>query len=139
MSKKCIRCGAELEDNANFCDECGVQQTVEVLQTPPQMGKQAESSQEQVSLPQSTQNIPMPNGQVSAAKKNSGLGIVSLLMGVVGVCTLGVFFIPEILGLVFGMVAVMDRSHKSWMAVVGIVLSVIALVLGILAFIGSTL
>lgn len=27
MSKKCISCGAELEDSALYCDECGVQQT----------------------------------------------------------------------------------------------------------------
>ena len=26
MSKKCMKCGAELEDNAFFCDECGAQQ-----------------------------------------------------------------------------------------------------------------
>ena len=29
MSKWCVECGAELEDDAIFCDECGSKQLVE--------------------------------------------------------------------------------------------------------------
>lgn len=28
MSKKCIVCGSDLEDNAKFCDECGAKQEI---------------------------------------------------------------------------------------------------------------
>ena len=34
MSKKCIQCGAELEDEAMFCDECGAKQIVEPPKAP---------------------------------------------------------------------------------------------------------
>ena len=29
MSKKCIKCGAELDDIAVFCDECGTKQIIQ--------------------------------------------------------------------------------------------------------------
>ena len=31
MSKKCIKCGAELEENAVFCDECGMKQDAQIV------------------------------------------------------------------------------------------------------------
>lgn len=36
MSKRCIKCGAELEDQAIFCDECGAKQ--ETITSKPEEG-----------------------------------------------------------------------------------------------------
>ena len=59
MSKKCISCGVELEDEAVFCDECGAQQT------PPQL--QAESKK------RLTKGIPVKKEKpTTAAKKDGG-------------------------------------------------------------------
>lgn len=59
MSKKCISCGVELEDEAVFCDECGAQQT------PPQL--QAESKK------RLAKGIPVKKEKpTTAAKKDGG-------------------------------------------------------------------
>ena len=43
MSKKCIYCGAELEDDALFCDECGKKQELaKETETEPNDPKDAE-------------------------------------------------------------------------------------------------
>lgn len=43
MSKKCIYCGAELEDDALFCDECGKkQEAVKETEVEQKVRKEAE-------------------------------------------------------------------------------------------------
>ncbi len=124
MSKKCPNCGAELEDNALFCDECGSkldQQTSSQQTTPsvtPKETNNTDVSSKTVTAPDSTEIM-----------KNSGLGIASMIFGILGIFTLGCFFIPEILGLIFGIIAMGNKTKKHNFAVVGIVTSAIAFIL----------
>lgn len=120
MSKKCPNCGTELEDNALFCDECGKQL----------------NQQPAAPLPTS-QVIGTPNSNLQSmtahpptnCMKNSGLGIAAMICGIISVCTLGIFLLPEIVGLILGIIAMGDKGKKHNFAVVGIVTSAIAFVL----------
>lgn len=126
MSKKCLNCGAELEDNALFCDECGVQLVQNSVQksasAPPVM---------QVNAPESP-NInsrSLVTTKQSDGLKNSGLGIASMVLGIISICSLGILFIPEIVGLILGIIAMGGNDTKHTFAIVGIVTSAIAFVL----------
>lgn len=118
MSKKCIQCGAELENDAMFCDECGAAQKVEKVK--------------KTSVPAEKKS--------SDGLKTSGIGIISCICGVISICTLGLFVIPEILGIIFGIIALLTKNVKHVVDIVGLVLSIAALVvLFILIVIGVLL
>ncbi len=75
MSKLCIKCGAELEDQAIFCDECGAKQET--------ITNKSEEPLTQRQLNEQKNNM-----------KQSGMGIVSFILGIISVMTFGVFFLP---------------------------------------------
>lgn len=129
MSKKCIQCGAELEDMAVFCDECGAKQIAE----------QPKVSQGEATRPQNTREQRIEKKVVVEQKdRNSKMGVASLVFGIIAVCTVGIFFIPEVLGLIFGIIALQNKDSRHNFAVTGIVLSVVAvLVFILLGYIGS--
>lgn len=112
----CSNCGAELEDNAAFCDKCGMQL---IQQSEPNV----------LSTPPESSNINVQSmGTLKQSKdlKNSGLGIASMICGIISLCTLGFYIMPEILGLVLGIIAVREKNTKHTFAIVGIVMSAIA-------------
>lgn len=114
MSKRCIKYGAELEDQAIFCDECGAKQ--ETITSKPEEGT-------------GEPLIPtQPNGQKNSMKQ-SGMGIVSFVLGIISVMTFGAFFLPEILGIIFGILGRQDKTKKIGMATAGFVLSLLSVVM----------
>lgn len=68
-------------------------------------------------------------------KRHFILGILSLIVGIVALITLGVFIIPEVLGLIFGILALKNSAAKRGWAIAGIVTSAIALLIGIALYI----
>ena len=68
MSKKCMQCGAELEDNALFCDECGAQQAT------PETTASVEGhvSQTNAKIPSTNQIVKSVEGLVDRIPINSG-------------------------------------------------------------------
>lgn len=110
MSKKCIQCGAELEDWAAFCDECGAKQ--------PDV---------------SNMSKPMENKQFGELKKDSKMGIASFVMGVISLYSFGCILIPQILGVVFGIIAIANKDKKHTLAIIGLSMSIIGFIL--LAFV----
>ena len=62
-------------------------------------------------------------------KRNSGLGIASLVLGIISVVSFGVLFIPEILSLVFGIITIDNKNYKHTIAIIGVVLSIIAFII----------
>lgn len=126
MSKKCIQCGAELEDAALFCDECGAKQIVD----------QPKETQKKAPEPKKTKEPKKKKEKdsVDAGPKNSKMGVASLVFGIIAACTAGVFFIPQVLGLVFGIIAIQNKESKHNFAVIGIILSGLAFVLFLVLF-----
>ncbi len=118
MSKYCIKCGAELEDNAMFCDDCGAQQ---MMQSAPI--KEVASNQ-----------VKMSNAD-NKKMKESGYGIASLVLGIISVLTLGALFLPELLGIIFGICGLRDKSKKTSLALTGLILSIVATVLLVIVLI----
>ena len=57
--------------------------------------------------------------------KNSVKGIVAFILGIVSVCSLGCLFVPQICGIVFGIIAVKDKEHKRGLAWAGLIMSII--------------
>lgn len=118
MSKFCTACGAELEDNAVFCDECGAKQ-----------------------IQQPSNNMPANkqiNGTVvqdESQMRQSGFGIASFIFGIISIITLGSFYFPEIIGIAFGIAGLKDKSKKHGMAKAGLIMSIIGTVILILLFV----
>lgn len=61
--------------------------------------------------------------------KSSGTAVAALVCGIVSVCSCGMLFIPEILGIVFACIAMKDKSRKQTMAKTGLVMSILSGVL----------
>lgn len=57
--------------------------------------------------------------------KNSGKGIAAFVCGIVSVCSLGCLFVPQICGVILGIIAVRDKKHKKGLAIAGLVMSAI--------------
>lgn len=119
MSKYCRTCGAEIEDNAVFCDECGTRQ---------------EMQQPSINMPTKRQ---MNDTDIYTENKikQSGFGIASFVFGIISIITLGVFYFPEIIGIVFGIVGIKDKSKKHGMAKAGLIMSIASTIILILLFV----
>lgn len=128
MAKNCIKCGAKLDDDALFCDECGAEQKVEEINIKADQETKSEKNANQINMSHNNINNQVQNIN-SSEMHNSGIGIASLILGIVSVVTLGIFIVPEILGLVFGILAISNKKYKHDIPIAGVVLSIIAFVL----------
>lgn len=88
MSKKCIECGVELEDDARYCDECGAEQNMEKENVPTADGEESR----EVRVPQYTYKITFAER------------IIDLLSGIWGFFkfVIGIIVLYLIIGLVSG-------------------------------------
>lgn len=141
MSKKCNQCGAELENNALFCDECGAQQVTPEStassaerQTSKVNGKVSSTNQivqgvealvDRIPVNSGTQPVNLPPNMV----KNSAMGIASFVLGIIAICSFGLSVIPAILSIIMGIIAIKDPNAKHGLPVAGLFMSVISLVI----------
>ncbi len=113
MSKFCVNCGVELEDDELFCGDCGAAQQTSV------------NSQEN-DMVQKQQKIPDASTDVN--QKQSGFGIAAFVLGIISILTMGCFIIPEILGIIFGIIGI-KKSDKHTLALLGLIFSIISALL----------
>ncbi|MCL2475370.1 MAG: zinc-ribbon domain-containing protein [Chloroflexi bacterium] len=99
----CPRCGSQNSDSAVFCAYCGTR-------------IDGNDRKEQPIIQESVQKPP-----------GYGVAVASLVFGVIGLALIGPIF--SILAIIFGCVA-KNQSFKGGQATAGIVLGIIALVLG---------
>lgn len=114
MSKFCMKCEAMLEDDAVFCDECGARQ------------------ENQVSDIQTMQGHKNNGAAEAEGRKSSGFGIASFICGLLSIFTFGALCVPEIIGIVFGVMAIRDKLRKHGLAVAGLIMSMIGTAMFIL-------
>lgn len=157
MSKICPKCGRELQDQSIVCVNCGQRMdAVEPIafEAADSMPKEAEqpqpplSEQSQTPPPEQPQTPPPvqpqtpppvqmqtpPLQQADVPMKQSGLGIASFVLGIIGLLFCGLLMIPEVLAIVFGLVGIKDKNHKRGLAIAGTILGVIS-VIGFIAFV----
>lgn len=155
MSKICPKCGRELQDQSIVCVNCGQRMdAVEPLafEAADSMPKEAEqpqlSEQSQTPPPEQPQTPPPeqpqtpppvqmqtpPLQQADVPMKQSGLGIASFVLGIIGLLSCGLLMIPEVLAIVFGLVGIKDKNHKRGLAIAGTILGVIS-VIGFIAMV----
>lgn len=128
MSKKCIKCGAELEDIAVFCDECGTKQIVQLTGTE---NENTSSKVKQKKSSASAQTLRPEEALIysnSVEKKNSALGIASLILGIISIISCGALIIPELIGLIIGLIDLKNSNYKHPLAIAGITLSILSIV-----------
>lgn len=150
MSKKCIYCGAELEDDALFCDECGKKQELaKETETEPNDPKDAELKAKQeadakakAEAAQRAKEEAEKQAQEAAEAKRLEkerkkeerkanptykayasliLGILIWITFMMGAAGLIVTLLMMVLGMVFGVQAL--KSTKKKIAIAGLVLN----------------
>lgn len=112
MSKKCIACGAELEDNARFCDECGVEQKEIIEQNRIQEAKVENTEPKVVRVS-------------SGAKESSWRGFISLVLGIISIFAKN--SICAGISIFLAVTVMFAKRRKKGAAICGILLSVLAL------------
>ena len=123
MSKYCMKCGAKLNDDAAFCDECGAKQINFSNDT---ASKSNTGSHSDMNVEKQFSYIPK---EIPKPQQHSGFGIVSFIFGIVSIITAGAFVIPEIIGLVFGYLGTRDASKKQGLGKAGMILSILSIVI----------
>lgn len=148
MSKICISCGAVLDDNALFCDDCGAKQDIrqreQELQiidaevdtkelgeesVSPPVASVEDDRQEQTGSEAVRQPYQIPETVGEPQLKQSKMGIAALVMGVIAIVSLGSLIVFDILGIIFGIVGMRKRDTKTGFAKAGLILSIIATVI----------
>ena len=107
-----------------FCDDCGArqeQQTVQDWTVQEQQAGKGKSRSVEGWNPD-TVNLDMEK----QVQKQSKIGIAALVMGILAIVTLGLLFVFEILGIVFGIIGLRKNDARTSFAKAGLVLSVIA-------------
>ena len=144
MSKICISCGAALDDNALFCDDCGAKQDVQFTvvtgssQQEMEQPVAAESNAEPL-IKQDDLYDPAPVMEEEPLLKQSKTGIAALVMGILAIVTLGSFIIFDILGIVFGVIGLRKKDRKTGFAKAGLILSLAATVIIVVVVTGAVL
>lgn len=100
MSKFCVKCGIKLEDATVFCDVCGARQMVH--------------------------NVEKQEKKILNTESNSKLGIASFIFGIISLISCGSLIIPEILGIVFAVIDLRDKTRKHGLTKAGLIMSIIA-------------
>ena len=114
MTKKCPNCGKNIDNNANFCINCGSKQT-----------KEAEIKEEKTTTVESTNSVPV-----------SGLSITGFVLSLVSLICCG---LTSPLGLIFSIIGLVkgdpdDKTGKG-LAIAGIIISGILLLLFIMSLV----
>ena len=125
--KNCIKCGAEMQDDVQFCPACGAPQQA---QEAPQQPYYAQPQQPYYAPQQPAQVKPFPV-----------FGLIGMIAGIVAVITtwflfyLGIAF--SIVGIIFSAIGMAKRNENRMpgMAIAGLVCSIVAIVLTIVSII----
>ena len=119
----CPRCGNQNPNGATRCQACGVQFAAAPQRPPMQQGYQQGYQQ------QGYQPAPAGYAQKPASVPGKGLGIASMVCGIVSFFVFGI--VLGILAVVFGAMA-KNKGYTGGMATTGLVLGCVGLGLSIL-------
>ena len=129
--KKCASCGGMLEDNYNVCPFCGANVGNEPAAQ--NGGYDPQVNAPQNAAPQSYAAVPAPAVQ----KPTNSMGIAGMVIGILSYC----FCWVPVLGLILGLIGVIlsgvgmsrkERCRLNGFAIAGLILSIIAMVLGLI-------
>ena len=144
MSKKCISCGAMLDDDELFCGDCGEKQVVE---PEPKTKKEKASKPEKPTITEADKQafiqaeaeakarleLEREEKEKKKAERKSNpkhFAIISLILGIVscvGILTILGPFITVPVGLVFGFLGL--KSEKKMTSIVGIGLNILTVIM----------
>lgn len=121
----CKECGKEFSDKADKCPNCGC--PVEFSQVSSQVeAPKAASSPTPQPVPQAVSVTPTPAAPTSEPKKkNSKMAVTGFILSLI-------FCVPvfPFIGLILCIIALRNKAYKNGLAKAGIVIAIIALVLG---------
>lgn len=133
--KQCIKCGSWIEDEANFCNVCGMRQD-KVYVAPvwnQGAGQQPFAGENNVRSPYGN-----PYGN-ELPKSNSGLGIAGFVLGIIGLlfsCCGGIGVIVSVIGMILSIVAMVKYNpviHQNrGLVIAGLILNGIALLFSLI-------
>ena len=123
--KKCIYCGADMEDQAKFCSVCG---------------NLAQNASEDPYPPYGNPNRYPPPAYMQ--QRTNGMATASLVLGIVSVFFNAFLLAPSVLAIVFGVMArgQIERDPSqggSGMALAGLILGIIFLIVYAVAIVIS--
>ncbi len=117
MSKVCNKCGAELEDKAIYCDECGAKYEVQNM------------TEKNVQV--NTKNHI--NNNVQNMRKKNPVATASLILGIIAVLTsimcIGIF--PAVIGITLAVIALNKKDKPKGKAIAGLILSIVGFLIAI--------
>ena len=118
--KKCRNCGAELEDKANYCSDCGAAQYGDSIYREENDDRYERPMEQEVVRDDSARSNRMP---------------IPMLLGVIGI--VASFLVSGLAGIVLGVVSRSLDGEKRyqkfwiWAIVLGVVMTIVDIVLGI--------
>lgn len=138
---KCKNCGVEFPEGI-FCPECGTKHEEQkdelngiFCDNDIPVAEHGNIVIEDIKVVQKQEAIPSTKGEEKyvdntkvSKTKNSVWGIISFVFGIISIITLGAFVIPQIVGIICGIVALAQKGYKKGLAIAGLVMSVIVMI-----------
>ena len=145
MSKKCINCGAELDDDQLFCDDCGTKQIVD---SQPKTKKQEPTPTQKATVTEADKQAVI-QAKADAKKEEKArkreerknnpkhLAIISLILGIVSYLSILAIIVPivtSVLGIVLGFFGLKSEKKKTAISGIAVSISFIVFFIAILVF-----
>ncbi len=132
----CNQCGTEVPEGSAFCTKCGARIAPQNV-PPPQPPGYAAMPNPANELPPAPPYAHATQPVYTGARRTSGMAIASLVLGIASFLFDWLLLIPSLLGLIFGIVAVVQIGRNPGMggkamAIIGIILSVVAALIWLL-------
>lgn len=118
----CKNCGKEINNNADFCSECGCRADKNIESVPPYNN--------QFDLCNQQMYYGMYDNRFIQENKVSGLSIASLILGtlsLISACLISISTIMGFLAIIFGISGISSGKSGKGMAISGIVTGIIGL------------
>ena len=126
MSKKCIVCGSDLEDNAKFCDECGAKQ--EIIKSDKEKKKVTEDVKKTDISAQINNEKSKGKYGKRQERETSLRGIIAVVLAGLGLYNGNV--VMSIIAIVLALTVLFDRHRKKGTVVITLLLISITIFLG---------
>ncbi len=106
------------------------------LKQPPYPGQGAGTPGQYPQQPFPQQQYPQPVYQPAAMEQSNVFGIISMVMGIIGLITFGAMMLPQIAAIICGHVSLRREKPRRGFALAGLIMGYLSLGIGLLMFLG---
>lgn len=124
---KCKKCGTEFQEGI-FCPECGTRNEENISSSDLRQNQQTEKLEQKRTEETKQESTSKHESEKKVENEGKVMAILSLICGIFSMVTMGCFFIPEILGVIFACFGKKQGKLRG-QAIAGLICSLLSIVI----------